>query len=227
MKHKVIQDYQFVTTDKKIIILKSGITLENYTYSIKGKDSIHIDKDIIDNNISFFKPIDWKEELNIFLKQNKIPQPAIITKKIIPFIEEMFILNSNQSSIKSQSFELEEIEIENKSKKIAILESKLREDMDNLNLKEIELSRKESKLNSLKLEIENDLKNQEIYNQNYQSKIEELQQREDILNKKDSQLGSLISKDELNSKISKIIDEVNQSGSHLSPQMLESYLKRI
>ena len=234
MKHNVIQDYQFVTTDKKIVILKSGVTLENYTYSIKGKDSIHIDKDIIDNNISFFKPIDWKEELTIFLKQNKIPQPAIITKKIVPFIEEMFIINNNNTSNKDNGIELKEIEIQNKSKKLDILVSKLREDIDSLNLREIDIIRKEKeinlkeeKINSLRIDIDNDIKKQDLNNKDYQHKIEELQQLENRLTNKAAQMENLISRDELNSKISRIIDEVSQSGSHLSPQMLESYLKRI
>ena len=40
LKHKVIQDFQFVTSDKKIIVLKSNSILENYTYLAKGSNEV-------------------------------------------------------------------------------------------------------------------------------------------------------------------------------------------
>jgi hypothetical protein len=47
LKHKVIQDFQFVTSDKKIIVLKSNSILENYTYLAKGSNEvIKIDKEV-------------------------------------------------------------------------------------------------------------------------------------------------------------------------------------
>ena len=45
IKHKVIQDFQFVTSDKKIIVLKANSVLENYTYIGKGSsDTLKLEK---------------------------------------------------------------------------------------------------------------------------------------------------------------------------------------
>ena len=83
IKHKVIQDFQFISSDKKIIVLKANTILENYTYNPKGSgEPLKLEKELIENNNSFFKPLDWREELHTFIKVNKIPQPAIMTKKI-------------------------------------------------------------------------------------------------------------------------------------------------
>ena len=49
VKHKVLKDFQFITNDKKIIILKAKTILENYKYITKF-ESVLIEKDIIDNN---------------------------------------------------------------------------------------------------------------------------------------------------------------------------------
>ena len=32
IKHRVVTDYQFITSDKKIVVLKTGTILENHTY---------------------------------------------------------------------------------------------------------------------------------------------------------------------------------------------------
>jgi hypothetical protein len=98
IKHKVLKDFQFVTPDKKIIVLKAKTTLENYKYVTKN-DSVSIERDVIDNNPDFFHVINWREELNAYIKQNKIPQPAILTKKLVPFIEEMFVVGQDSKTI--------------------------------------------------------------------------------------------------------------------------------
>ena len=161
-KHKVIQDYQFTTNDKKIVILKIGTILENYTYSNKSTlENIKMDKDIIDKNTSFFKQIDWKEELNSFIKTNKIPQPAVLTKKLVPFIEEMFILN-NIKSDKNIDFEKElkskDKELTDTKNKLIVLETQINEKKNlfydqELTEKENRLSIKESILNSFEKEL--------------------------------------------------------------------------
>lgn len=97
IKHKVIKEFQFLTEDKKILILKVNSILEEYVYSIKD-ESINIDKDIVDNNPEFFQEVDWKSELLSYLKVNKIPQPAVLSKKLIPFIDEMIISPVEPSS---------------------------------------------------------------------------------------------------------------------------------
>ena len=90
LKHKVIKDFQFLTDDKKILILKANTVLEEYVYSQKD-EKVNIDKDIVDNNPEFFLEIDWKAELLSYLKTNKIPQPAVLSKKLIPFIDDMIL----------------------------------------------------------------------------------------------------------------------------------------
>lgn len=91
VKHKLLSDYQFLTNDKKIIILKTGTIIEDYKYITKS-DSVNIDMDIVHNNPHYFQAIDWKIELLSYLKQNKIPQPSVVCKKLIPFIEETFLI---------------------------------------------------------------------------------------------------------------------------------------
>ena len=53
IKHKVVKEFQYLTPDKKIFILKVGTILDEYIYKVKN-ESINIDKDIIDNNPDFF-----------------------------------------------------------------------------------------------------------------------------------------------------------------------------
>ena len=85
IKHKLLNDFQYISPDKKIFVLKSGTILEEYNYKVKS-DIIPIDKDIVDNNPEFFEVVDWKAELMTFMKANKLPQPAQLGKKLIPFI---------------------------------------------------------------------------------------------------------------------------------------------
>jgi hypothetical protein len=70
LKHKVIKEFQFLTPDKKILILKVNTVLEEYVYCQKD-ESITIDKDIVDNNPEFFQEVDWRAELLSYLKTNK------------------------------------------------------------------------------------------------------------------------------------------------------------
>lgn len=88
IKHKILKDFTFANTEKKVFILKSNSMLENYIYAVSKSEKILIDKDLVDTNPDFFKPLDWREELTIYVKSQKIPQPAQIVKKIIPFIDE-------------------------------------------------------------------------------------------------------------------------------------------
>lgn len=71
IKHKVIKEFQYLSPEKKIFILKTGTILEEYNYKVKS-EIIQIDKDIIDNNPEFFEIIDWKAELLTYIKTNKI-----------------------------------------------------------------------------------------------------------------------------------------------------------
>jgi len=96
-KHKLIQDFQFISADKKIFVLKSGTILEEYNYKLKS-EIVPIDKDIVDSNPLFFELIDWKSELMSYMRSEKMPQPAQLGKKLIPFIEEMVLSSLQQNS---------------------------------------------------------------------------------------------------------------------------------
>lgn len=110
IKHKLLNDFQFLSPDKKIFILKKGVILEEYNYRVKT-DIIPIDKDIVDNNPEYFEIIDWKVELLTYMKANKMPQPAQLGKKLIPFIEEMVLSTVSQSvSPKLDDSKIKELE---------------------------------------------------------------------------------------------------------------------
>ena len=97
IKHKLLEDYQLITNENKIVSIKAGTIIENYTY-----DGIELDSSIIDSNTNYFEILNWKNELIIFMKKSKIPQPAILSKKLYPFMEE-FILNNETNSSKIES----------------------------------------------------------------------------------------------------------------------------
>jgi hypothetical protein len=103
-KHKVLKDFQLLTEDKKIIIIKAKTIVENYKFKNKN-DIVSVPVDVIRNNPEYFAIFDWKEELQSFLRTNKIPQPAIITKKIVPFIESL--MDDNSVTIKEVIVEKE------------------------------------------------------------------------------------------------------------------------
>ena len=154
LKHKVLKDFQFVTTDKKIVVIKAKTVLENYKYKIKN-DSIFLEKDVVDNNPEFFAPIDWKEELNIYIKQNKIPSPAILTKKLIPFIEDMFILEMEAVRVK-ESFIIE------REKEVSIEQSKIDRYKEYWDEKAAELQNHHNTLKELQKSLEE--KEQNLHN---------------------------------------------------------------
>ena len=70
IKHKVVKEFQYLSPDKKIFILKIGAILEEYIYKVKT-ELIPIDKAIIDNNPEFFEVIDWKAKLLTFMRAEK------------------------------------------------------------------------------------------------------------------------------------------------------------
>jgi len=244
LKHKVIQDFQFVTSDKKIIVLKSNSILENYTYLAKGSNEvIKIDKEIIENNSLFFKIVDWKEELHSFIKSNKIPQPAILTKKIIPFIDEMFVIGVSKST-PDKTIDNDLLQLETK-KKIELLEVKLIEEQTRLTEKEIELSIKEKNFTEKLRQIQNnnveDLdeikkKNSELHNlekklSELDSKLRLFEIREKNLNNEKNDL--LTRLEELESRNQKIkekeakLNNLDLEEITLKEINLESALKRL
>jgi DNA repair exonuclease SbcCD ATPase subunit len=171
LKHKVIKEFQFLTPDKKILILKANTVLEEYVYSQKD-EKITIDKDIVDNNPEFFKEVDWKADLLSYLKTNKIPQPAVLSKKLFPFIEEFINTNSEPvqnldvnklKDLENKEFDLErrekrivdrEEELELRINRIEKRESEYKEDIKYLNQKETDLKQRLIDLTNKELELQ-------------------------------------------------------------------------
>lgn len=183
IKHKVVKEFQYLSPDKKIFILKAGTVLEEYVYKVKS-ELINIDKDIIDNNPDFFETLDWKVELLSFMRSEKMPQPAQLGKKLVPFIEDMILSSiphqSGTSLDESKIKELEwketdinnrekrvkdkEEEIEIRAKRIEKREIDHKEDLKSLDKKEDELRQRSRELTEKQIDIEDkiqDLKEKE------------------------------------------------------------------
>lgn len=162
-KYKVTKEFQFLSSDKKIIVLKVGTIIENFKYVLKNEDFL-IDQEIILNNPDFFTELDWKVELLAYMKTNKIPQPAILSKKMIPFIEDMIINNQStqvdninphleeEIEIRLKRVEKKEIDLKEDLKKLDEKEDRYRSMMNELNKRESDLSDKERKLELLIVE---------------------------------------------------------------------------
>ena len=166
-KHKLLSDFQYISPDKKIFVLKSGTILEEYNYKVKG-EVIPVDRDIVDNNPEFFEVVDWKAEILSFMRVNKMPQPAQLGKKLIPFIEEMVLssvsptqaagspdLDRRENDLIRKKGELEkeritleqrEDQLEARTKMISRRELSLKEDIDAFETKEDGLRSKQKDL---------------------------------------------------------------------------------
>lgn len=187
LKHKVIKEFQFLTDDKKILILKVNTILEEYVYTQKD-DSITIDKDIVDNNPEFFLEVDWKAELLSYLKANKIPQPAVLSKKLFPFMEEFInseplpteVLVSNSKDLENKEFDLErrekrisdkEDELEIRLSRIEKRESEYKEDIKSLDKRETDLKQKIIELTNKELDLQEISQNLNERERNIESEI--------------------------------------------------------
>lgn len=181
IKHKVIQNFQFVSSDKKIFVLKVGTILEEYKYKIKN-ETIDIEKDIVDNNPEFFETLDYKSELLSYLKTQKIPQPSQVHKKLVPFIEDMILssiqpqstpvasidpsivkdLEKKESDLKSRERRIKdkEDEIEIRLKRVEKRESEYKEDLTVLERKENSIREKLREISNIESEV--DQKTQEL-----------------------------------------------------------------
>jgi uncharacterized protein (DUF3084 family) len=165
LKHKVIKEFQYLSPDKKIFILKLGTILEDYIYKVKT-ELIPIDKDIIDNNPDFFIVIDWKAELLTYLKTNKIPQPAVLGKKLFPFMEEFILPSATQQSGP------------------VLDESKWRE----LDDKEFDLTRREKRIKEKEDDLETRLSKVEGRENEYKTDVRLLDKREDDIRQRSTEL---------------------------------------
>jgi hypothetical protein len=203
LKHKVIKEFQFLTPDKKILILKANTLLEEYVYSQKD-EKITIDKDIVDNNPDFFQEVDWKAELLSYLKTNKIPQPAVLSKKLFPFVEDLLV----NSIVKEEVIFKEKVIV----KEEVIIDQ----------TKELELDKREKRIISDEEDIELRLKRLEKKEEDYKKDVLILKQREEDLNDK------LIELESINERESKIKDylefksEVEEYNDYLISKLKEA-----
>ena len=190
LKHKVIKEFQFLTNDKKIIILKINTVLEEYVYTQKD-ESIVIDPDIVDNNPEFFQKVDWKAELLSYLKYNKIPQPAVLSKKLIPFIDDMILdaipetalgvvdeeyvkeLEQKEYDLSKKESRLKDVEedIEIRITRIKKREDDYKEDLKKLDNKEDELRQRLKNFSDRELEIKDRLQDINERERNLESEI--------------------------------------------------------
>ena len=167
IKHKLLSDYQYTTPDKKIFLIKSGTILEEYVYKVKN-ESIIIDRDIIDNNPDFFEVVDWKYELMNYMKVQKLPTPAQLHKKIVPFIEEMVLSSISQNSNTGP----------------VVDEAKVKE----LEWKEIDLNNREKRISDKEEEIDIRLKRVEKREQDHKDELKGLDKKEDELRERSREL---------------------------------------
>lgn len=195
IKHKLLSDYQYIATDKKIFLIKAGTIIEEYQYKLKG-DNVAIDRDIVEANPQIFSPIDWQSELLFYMKAQKLPTPSQLHKKIVPFIEEMVLSSIQQNSTPVSSMD----------------ESKVKE----LEWKEIDLNNREKRIKDKEEEIDIRLQRVEKREGDYKQDLKELDKREDDLR---------VRSRELTEKLLNIEDEMqklNEKERNIDRSILES-----
>jgi hypothetical protein len=239
IKHKLLNDFQYISPDKKIFVLKSGTILEEYNYKVKS-DIIPIDKDIVDNNPEFFEVVDWKAELMTFMKVNKLPQPAQLGKKLIPFIEEMVLSSVSQSTgvkldeSKLKELEEKETELFKEDQNLQRVKSSLdtREKMvkDKEDDIEVRLKRLEKRESEYKIDLSSlDKKEEEIRERNRElidlkldldDKLQDINERERNLD-----LNSLKSSQEIDEKYAELQNKIDNDLKSLSSKEKELEVK--
>jgi hypothetical protein len=222
IKHKLLSDFQYISPDKKIFIIKTGTILEEYNYKLKS-DIIPIDKEIVDANPEIFNIVDWKAELLTYIKTNKLPTPAVLTKKLIPFIEEIVLSNTSQSKSapvidesKIKELESKEIDLNSRERRI-----KDQEDEIDIRLKRVDKREKELKNDLLSLENKEDEireKSKEIIDKSldFDDKLQELNERERNLDRT-----ALKSSKEIDSKYKELQAKIDKDLKSLSDKEKE------
>ena len=225
VKHKVLKDFQLLTNDKKIIVLKAKTVLEDYKYVTKN-DNVLVEREIIDNNPDFFSPIDWKEELNTYLRQNKIPQPAVITKKLVPFIEEMFVINKESNTVyvpvKNQvdiNLQSKEIELESNLKRVEIRENKLKEELEKSHIKESELLEKETNLELEQHKLNTLIELSSQKEKELADRERNLIEREKIILDKESNFSNYINRDSIRESLEVVKSEYISRGFYIEEHL--------
>lgn len=234
IKHKVIKEFQYLSPDKKIFILKVGTILEEYIYKVKT-ELIPIDKAIIENNPEFFEVIDWKNELLTFMRAEKMPQPAQLGKKLIPFFEEMIMSSIQQNTnstdpnlireVERRESELNSIkrELDRRDSDLDSRERRIkdREDEIEIRMKRVEKREDEYKLDLKTLEKKDDeirSKNRSLTEKelSLQEKFQELNERERNLDKT-----ALMSAKEFDSKYTELQSKIDNDLANLSKREKE------
>lgn len=136
IKHKVVKEFQYLSEDKKIFVLKAGTIIEEYNYKAKS-ETIAIDSIIIENNPEFFEIVDWKADLLAYIKANKLPTPAVLTKKLIPFFEDIVASSISQSSAVAVDDSLVK-DLDRRDKKIQEKEDEIEIRLNRLDKRELE-----------------------------------------------------------------------------------------
>jgi myosin heavy subunit len=197
IKHKVVKEFQYLSPDKKIFILKIGTILEEYNYRVKT-EIIPIDKDIIDHNPDFFEVIDWRAELLSYMRSEKMPQPAQLGKKLIPFIEDMILSSMSQNAPQQNGNYVDDFQIRE------------------LERKEKDLNNRESRIRDKEDEIDIRIKRIEKREDEYKSELRNLDQKEDDLRSRSRGLT------ERELDLQDKVRELNEKERNLDRSMLES-----
>lgn len=193
LKHKVIKDFHYLKEDKKIVVLQANTFLEEYIYTSKD-ETFEVDKEIVANNPEFFQEVDWRNELLLFMKKNKIPQPAVLSKKIIPFIDEMFF--SSTEDVATTTIDEEAVrELENK---------------------EYDLNRRETRIADAEEDIQLRLSRIQKREEDYRLDLKSLDTKEDALREK---LKSITDKE---LELKALAQELNEKERNIESQILSS-----
>lgn len=166
IKHKVVKEFQYLSEDKKIFVLKAGTIIEEYNYKAKS-ETIAIDSAIIENNPEFFEIVDWKADLLAYIKANKLPTPAVLTKKLIPFFEDIFASSASQAvpvavddsfakdlDRREKKIQEKEDEIEIRLNRLDKRESEYKEDMKSLDKREDSIRERSRELVEKSLDLD-------------------------------------------------------------------------
>ena len=172
IKHKVVKEFQYLSPDKKIFILKIGAILEEYIYKVKT-ELIPIDKAIIDNNPEFFEVIDWKAELLTFMRAEKMPQPAQLGKKLIPFFEDMIMSSIQHDNVPSMDPAL--------MKDVERRESELNTFKRDLDRRETDLDSRDRRIKDKEDELEIRIKRVEKREDEYKLDLKTIEKKDDDL----------------------------------------------
>jgi|ERR1035437_813186 hypothetical protein len=198
MKHKVIKDYQHITADKRVVLIKAKSLIENYKVNIKG-DIYKLDKDVIDANPELFLEIDWKADLLDYMKGNKVPSPAIVAKKLIPYIENTY-LSKVKTETKIETKIVEKIiqtdntaldaEISKRQQLLDEVALTLSSRSNNLDNKEAELKQNERLYIEAKTQNEDRDHKLDLQEKDIAARKIEVQKLEKILSERQSLLGN-------------------------------------